>query len=57
MRELLADDEYMQEAAEVCNNGLLATRNVHWEDLRRTGQQIIAYAIEPLEDMTAQSHR
>jgi hypothetical protein len=57
LRELLADDEYMQEAAEVCNNGLLATRNVHWEDLRRTGQQIIAYAIEPLEDMTAQSHR
>lgn len=47
LRALLASPADLQQAAETCNNGLLAGQNVTADQLRATGERLIVSAIEP----------
>jgi len=51
MRQLLASGEDLQEATFLCANGLLSRRNPIAAQLKDIGQRLVAFAIEPLEQM------
>jgi len=51
LRKLLASDEDLQEATYLCANGLLSGRNITAEQLRSSGQRLVAFAIESLEEL------
>ncbi|MCC6359502.1 MAG: hypothetical protein IT450_12225 [Phycisphaerales bacterium] len=48
LRALLASPADLQQAAETCNNGLLAGRPVTADQLHATGERLLVSAIEPL---------
>jgi len=54
LRALLESDADLEEAAHTCNNGLLAARRVTVEQLRIAGLRLLADAVEPLAERTAQ---
>lgn len=51
MRQLLASGEDLQEATYHCANSLLSRRQRTADELRATGQRLLAFAIKPLEQM------
>lgn len=51
LRKLLNSPADLQQAAETCNNGLLAGRNVTAEQLRATGDRLLVSAIEELRQL------
>jgi hypothetical protein len=50
LRRLLESPEDLQEATRHCNNGLLFRRPATAEQLESIGKQVMAFAIEPLEE-------
>ncbi len=51
LRRLLASDEDLQEATELCAISLLSGRNLAAGQLKLTGQRLLTFAIEPLEEL------
>ena len=51
LRRLLASGEDLQEAAEHCANGLLSRTPASTDQLAATGRRVIAFALEPLEQL------
>lgn len=51
LRRLLASDQDLQEATFNCANGLLSRRPPTASQLRAIGERVIAFAIEPLEQL------
>jgi hypothetical protein len=51
LRKILASGEDLQEAAYFCANGLLSRRNIAPAQLLEIGRRLLAFAIEPLEQM------
>ena len=49
LRKLLASPEDLQEAAFLCDNGLLSRNTRSPEQLKTTGERLLAFAIEELE--------
>ncbi|HMD83382.1 MAG TPA: hypothetical protein VKO18_01630 [Terriglobia bacterium] len=48
---LLASDEDLQEATDLCANGLLSGRNFTAEQLKYIGKRLVTFAIAPLEEL------
>jgi hypothetical protein len=55
LRKLLASGEDLQEATFHCANGLLSRRRRTAEELRATGQRLLTFAVEPLEEISRHS--
>ena len=51
LRQLLASAEDLQEATVICNNGLLSRGNATADQLHAVGNQLVAFTLEPLEEM------
>lgn len=49
LRALLASPEDMQQSTETCNNGLLASQNATANQLKVTGERLLASAIDELQ--------
>ncbi len=52
LRKLLASDEDLQEAAVLCNNGLLSQNKITAEQLKEIGNRLLTFTIEPLEEVS-----
>jgi len=52
LRKLLASGEDLQEATVLCANSLLSRRRTTAEQLGLVGQRLVAFAIEPLREMS-----
>lgn len=48
LEQLVNSAEDLQQAAETCNNGLLASRNVTAEELRATGERLLMSAVDDI---------
>lgn len=53
LRELLGNEEALEEALHTCNIGLLQGRGVTIENLAAVGEQVLGDVIEPLEEAAA----
>jgi hypothetical protein len=51
LRALLASPPDLQQATETCNNGLLHLRQASAEQLRATGERLLTFAVEELEQL------
>jgi len=51
VRALLANPEDLQQAADICNRGLLHLRPVNDVELRATAQRLLTFAVEELEQL------
>jgi hypothetical protein len=51
LRKLLGSREDLQEAAVLCGNGLMSRRAPTAGELRTVGQRLLAFAVEPLEEL------
>ena len=54
IRALLASPEDLQQAVNLCNNGLLHLRQVRAEELAATGRRLLTFAVEELEQLVKQ---
>ena len=51
IRALLASPQDLQQAANLCNNGLLHLRQASAEELAATGRRLLTFAVEELEQL------
>jgi len=50
LRRLLESGEDLQEATDICASGLLSRKRMSADQLRATGERLLALGVEPLED-------
>lgn len=55
LRKLLASPEDLEEATFHCANGLLSRRRRTMDELKATGERLLTFAVEPLEQMGRES--